>query len=120
MTAIRKTSSLMIATAAAALFTAGVVGSTPASAIDASVHIASASMPARAKDPASRRATPARGQDARGQNSCKGQDGACLGNGGAGPAPQRAESPGTCTPRYQLYSSHVKWINDCPGISQAP
>jgi len=38
----------------------------------------------------------------------------------APPAPQRAESPGTCTPRYQLYSSHVKWINDCPGISQAP
>src|SRR5438445_13498565 len=34
----------------------------------------------------------------------------------APPAPQRAESPGTCTPRYQLYSSHLKWINDCPGI----
>ena len=38
----------------------------------------------------------------------------------APPAPQRAESPGTCMPRYQLYSSHVKWINDCPGISQVP
>ena len=35
-------------------------------------------------------------------------------------APQQAESPRTCTPRYQLYSSHVKWINDCPGISQVP
>src|SRR5262249_30078838 len=38
MTAIRKTSGLMIATAAAALFTAGVVAPTPAAAVDSSVH----------------------------------------------------------------------------------
>jgi hypothetical protein len=36
------------------------------------------------------------------------------------PARQRAESTRTCTPRYELYSSHVKWVNDCPSVSQAP
>jgi len=33
---------------------------------------------------------------------------------------QQAGSSRTCTPHYELYSSHVKWVNDCPAISQAP
>jgi hypothetical protein len=33
---------------------------------------------------------------------------------------QQAGSGRTCTPHYELYSSHVEWVNDCPAISQAP
>jgi hypothetical protein len=37
----------------------------------------------------------------------------------AAPAPQQ-QVVRTCTPRYELYSSHVKWVNDCTSISQLP
>jgi hypothetical protein len=36
------------------------------------------------------------------------------------PTPQRADSSKGCTPRYELYSSHVKWIDNCPSVSQVP
>jgi len=25
-----------------------------------------------------------------------------------------------CTSHYELYSSHVKWVNDCPSLSELP
>jgi hypothetical protein len=25
-----------------------------------------------------------------------------------------------CTSHYELYSSHVKWVNDCPTLSELP
>ena len=37
------------------------------------------------------------------------------------PAPQQQAGPAkACTPHYELYSSHIKWVNDCPAISQVP
>ena len=83
MTAIRKTSGLMVATAAAALFTAGVVGSTPAAAVDASVHCVG--LNAWKGQGSCKQAS----HSCKGQNACKGQGwvsaetkGACLVNGG--------------------------------------
>ena len=35
-------------------------------------------------------------------------------------AQQQAGSTQACTPHSELYSSHVKWVNDCPNVSQAP
>jgi hypothetical protein len=83
MTAIRKTSGLMIATAAAALFTAGVVGPTPAKAVDSSVHCVG--LNACKGQGSCKQASHA----CKGQNACKGQGwvsaetkGACLVGGG--------------------------------------
>ena len=83
MTAIRKTSGLMLATAAAALFTAGVVAPTPAAAIDASVHCVG--LNACKGQGSCKQASHA----CKGQNACKGQGwvsaetkGACLVGGG--------------------------------------
>ena len=83
MTAIRKTSGLMIATAAAALFAAGVVGSTAASAADATVHCVGIN--ACKGQGSCKQASHA----CKGQNACKGQGwsaadtkGACLVQGG--------------------------------------
>ena len=36
------------------------------------------------------------------------------------PAPQQQAGSRACTPHYELYSSHVKWVNDCPSVSQVP
>ena len=37
------------------------------------------------------------------------------------PAPQQqATSPKACTAYYDPSSSHVKWVIDCPSISQVP
>ena len=30
-----------------------------------------------------------------------------------------SQGPG-CTSHYELYSSHVKWVNDCPTLSELP
>jgi hypothetical protein len=38
----------------------------------------------------------------------------------AAPRQQAGASMGGCTPHYELYSSHVKWVNVCPNLSQAP
>ena len=83
MTAIRKTSGVMIATAAAALFAAGVVGSTTASAADAKVHCVGIN--ACKGQGSCKQAS----HSCKGQNACKGQGwseadtkGACLVQGG--------------------------------------
>ena len=51
----------------------------------------------------------------------------------AAPAPSASAAPASnvaqehvgsssqgCTSHYELYSSHVKWVNDCPTLSQLP
>ena len=51
----------------------------------------------------------------------------------AAPAPTASSAPSSttpvqhvgsntqgCTSHYELYSSHVKWVNDCPTLSQLP
>ena|SRR6266478_190440 len=36
------------------------------------------------------------------------------------PQEHTASSTQGCTAHYQLYSSHVKWVKDCPAISELP
>jgi len=83
MTAMRKTSGMMIASAAAALFAAGVVGSTTASADVAKVHCVGIN--ACKGQGSCKQAS----HSCKGQNSCKGQGwsetdtkGECLLKGG--------------------------------------
>ena len=83
MTAMRKTSGMMIASAAAALFAAGVVGSTTASADMAKVHCVGIN--ACKGQGSCKQAS----HSCKGQNSCKGQGwsetdtkGECLLRGG--------------------------------------
>jgi hypothetical protein len=78
MTAIRKTSGVMIATAAAALFAAGVVGSTTASADTAKVHCVGIN------------ACKGQGSCKQASHSCKGQN-ACKGQGWS-----EADTKGSC------------------------
>ena len=68
MTAMRKTSGMVIATAAAALFAAGAVGSSPAAADDAKVHCVGIN------------ACKGQGSCKQASHSCKGQN-ACKGQG---------------------------------------
>ena len=68
MTAMRKTSGMVIATAAAALFAAGAVGATPAAADDAKVHCVGIN------------ACKGQGSCKQASHSCKGQN-ACKGQG---------------------------------------
>jgi hypothetical protein len=32
---------------------------------------------------------------------------------------QPSEATGGCQPQYEIWSSHVKWVNDCSSSSQA-